>query len=483
MFGALASAASQGGQVALTLGYIAILARLITPNEFGLVAMAGVVAGFLQVFKDAGLSTATIQREHITNAQVSNLFWINLAAGVVAMLAMAGTAPLLARFFREPELVAISMALSVGFLLEALVVQPLAILNRQMRFKAVSGLEFGCTASGFAVGVLMALTGWRYWSLIGATLSTSVFRNLSVWTLSRWRPQRPSRRTGTRHLVRFGADLTLVGVVYALSRGCDSLLIGRYLGSDAVGLYNRATVLLTRPIERLTTPIYTVIVPALSRLQNEPARYRTAFLRAFEALAIVAFFITGLLFPLASDLVRLVLGDRWDGVAPIFGALSFAAAYLLLGTATSWLFTSQARGRDLLVTSCGAAAIMVAAFVIGLPFGATGVAIGYSLATVVGMLPLIFYMAGRRGPVSTTDLWRAVVSHVPVFMTVVGANWLTRAWLADTMPLVPRLGVCLTIGATAGIMTLWCSERGRGVLKTLVGHLEDLRLHRWSAPS
>ena len=187
----------------------------------------------------------------------------------------------------------------------------------------------------------MALANWTYWALVGATLSTAAFRMTAVWMLSRWRPQGPARRSGTRPLVRFGADLTLVGVVYALSRGCDSLLIGRYLGSDAVGLYSRATALLTRPLERVMAPVYTVIVPALSRLQSEPDRYRRAFVRAFEGLAIAAFFLGGLLFPLASLLVRVILGDKWHAAAPIFAALTFALVYLPLAAGASWLCTSQ----------------------------------------------------------------------------------------------------------------------------------------------
>src|SRR5262249_46778864 len=153
-----------------------------------------------------------------------------------------------------------------------------------------------------------------------------------------------------RPLVRFGADLTLVGVVYALSRGCDSLLIGRYLGSDAVGLYSRSTALLTRPLDRLMAPIYTVIVPALSLLQSEPERYRSAFLQVYEGLAIAAFVLAGLLFSLADVVVKVILGSQWDAAAPIFSALTFAFVYLPLATATSWLYTSQGRGRDLLVT-------------------------------------------------------------------------------------------------------------------------------------
>jgi PST family polysaccharide transporter len=475
MWGALASAGAQGGQLVIAFAYNAALARLISPHDFGLVAMAMVVAGFLQIFKDAGLSTATIQREDITDAQVSNLFWVNVAVGGAAMLGMASAAPLVARFFHQPELVGLSVVLSLAFLLDALVVQHVAILSRQMRFTLLSGVDLCCSAAGFLVGLAMAFAHCEYWSLVGATLSTSVLRVVSVWTLTGWRPQPPLPRSGTRPLIRFGADLTLVGVVWAMARGCDSLLIGRYFGSDAVGLYSRATALLTRPLERLMFPIYSVIVPALSRLQSEPERYRTAFLQVFEAVAIAGFFLAGLLLPTADVLVRVILGETWTAASPIFAALTLAIVFLPLATATSWLYTSQGRGRDLLVTACVGATVMVAAFLAGLPFGATGVAIGYSASSLLAILPLTFYIGGRTGPVSSRDLWFATIGHFPIFFAVLAATWLTAEWIAPTRTPILQLGVCSAAGGFAGLVALCASAKSRRSMSSLLARIKELR--------
>ena len=483
MSGAMATAGSQGGQLLLFLAYNAVLARLLSPHDFGLFAMTLVVAGFLQVFRDAGLSTATIQREDITNAQVSNLFWLNVTVGGLAMLLMAGTAPLAARFFRERELFSISIVLSFSFLLEALAVQHLAILNRQMRFTLVSLMELGCTGLGLLTGIVMALAGWRYWSLVGATLATSSFRVVSVWAFSGWRPRRPSRGVGTRPLVRFGADLTLVGIVYAISRGFDNLLIGRFLGGDAVGLYSRGTALITRPLERLLSPIYAVMVPALSRLQGEPDRYRNAYVQVFDGLVIGCFFIAGLLFPLSPAVVRIVLGPQWEGAVPIFGALTLALLSFPLATATSWLYTSQGRGRDLLKTASIQAAMMVTAFVVGLPFGARGVAIGYSAVSLLAVLPLTYYIGGRTGPVSTRDLWLATIANAPVFTNVLGLTWLVRTWLGSSAPALVQLAVCVPAGTLAAALTFLAFPKTRRTVTSFVGQLMDLRRRGQSANS
>jgi len=458
--GGVVTALAQGGQLALTFGYNIVLARLLTPRDFGLVAMVLSVGGFLQIFKDAGLSTATIQREEITQAQVSNLFWINVGVSAAAALTLAAAAPLLAWFFHQPEVASLAIVMSLGFVFEGLAVQHLAILNRQMRFQVIAGIELGSIAAGFAIGIVMALTGFGYWSLVGATLSNLGLRLIAAWVALPWRPRGFTRRSGTRPLLHFGADLTAVGVLYAVSRGSDTFLIGRVYGSDAVGLYSRATALLTRPMERLISPIYQVIVPTLSRLQTDPPQYRATFLNIFEGLAIAGFLFAGLFFPLAHPIVLVVLGAKWAAAAPIFAAFATAALFLPLSTATSWVYTSQGRGRELVVTAAFTSGILIGSFAIGLFYGPTAVAIGYSLSGLVLQLPLTFYIAGRKGPVTTRDLWLGFFRHTPVLTATVAGTWLAMSSANVLSPFQQiALGVPAGIAAAAAAMFLWPPSR------------------------
>src|SRR5262249_46105106 len=242
------TALAQGAQFALTLVSTVILARLLTPREFGLVAMSWTIIGFSQVFKEAGLSTATIQREGITHAQVSNLFWVNVALSGLTSLLVAAAAPAVARFYREPLLVEVTVALSITILLAGLAVQHMALLNRQMRFKAIALIQVGSVLAGVLVGVGMAWLNFGYWSLVGMNLTTSIVALLLAWCASRWRPQSFTRRSGTRSLLHFGANLTAGHFLYSLARGLDRLLIGRFYGAFSVGLYSRAFSLLARPL-------------------------------------------------------------------------------------------------------------------------------------------------------------------------------------------------------------------------------------------
>jgi len=223
----LVTAVAQVLQFALTFGSTMILARLLTPRDFGLMAMVWGVMGVLRVFKEAGLSTATVQREGITHAQVSNLFWINVALSGLTNLLVAAAAPAIAWFYREPPLVGITIALSATFLLTGSAVQHMALLSRQMRFKAIAVIQVGSTLAGVLVGIGLAWYDFGYWSLVALNLTTGLATLVMSWQASRWRPQFFSPNSGTRSLVFFGANLSAGTFFYSIARALDGLLIGR----------------------------------------------------------------------------------------------------------------------------------------------------------------------------------------------------------------------------------------------------------------
>src|SRR5437870_11708725 len=207
VFSGLVTAAAQGAQFFMNLGYIMVLARLLVPQEFGLVAMVTAVTGFLRIFQDAGLSTATVQRHDITHAQVSNLFWVNVAVGGVTTLLVAASAPVVAWFYREPRLVGITLVLSITFVLASSAVQHIALLNRQMRFRAIAVIDILSMLAGYLTGIGMALSECSYWALVGANVTQVGIKLVLTWSISRWRPRLPSRNTQTWHLFSFGAHI------------------------------------------------------------------------------------------------------------------------------------------------------------------------------------------------------------------------------------------------------------------------------------
>jgi O-antigen/teichoic acid export membrane protein len=465
---------AQGGKFLLSLVSTMVLARLLTPRDFGLVAMVTTVTSFLRVFKDAGLSIATVQRERITHAQVSNLFWINVAISALITLIVAALAPAIAWFYHNPRLMSITLLLSITFLISGSTVQHQALLKRQMRFKALAMIDVGSMAVGVLVGVVMALIGYRYWSLVGSSLSMETSGLVLTWSVSRWRPGLPTRRSGIGPLLSFGAHRTAGDFILSLARGSDNLLIGRFYGATAVGLYSRASILLMRPLEQFLGPINAVFMPALCRLQSQPARYRSTFLRLYEAMALIGFFFTGLFLALARPLTLVLLGPKWEQAAVIFGGFTIAALCVPLANASAWLFTSQGRGRDMFVAQSINACAVVLSFVAGLPFGPVGVAIAFSASNLLVRIPIYYFSVGRRGPVRTADLWKVFFRHLPVWAIVFFVTWFTLALVATLTPLVQLL-ICVPAGVLTGAAFICSFTRQRQVVIHLWATLRELK--------
>lgn len=441
---------AQGAKFVLNLGSVMILARLLTPSDFGLVAMVTTITGFVLAFKDLGLSTATVQQEQITHAQVSNLFWINVAVSVLSSTIVAISAPVIAWFYRDPRLIVITLLLSTTFIISGSTVQHQALLKRQMRFKALAIVEVGSMAVGVLVGIIMAFRGYGYWSLVALNLVMELAALLLTWLASRWRPQLPKRGSKTGPLVRFGANLTMGSLISAIARGSDNLLIGRAYGSASVGLYSRASALLMRPLEHFFAPVSSVFIPALSRLQSQPTRYRIVFLNVYEAIAVTGFFFSGLLLPVARPLTLVLLGPKWEQASLILGGFTLSAFFIPLGTAVLWLFTSQGRGRDLLIVQILNSLAMVASFIAGLPYGPVGVALAFTISNVIIRLPIFYFVVGRRGPIKTSDLWATFFRHLPVWIVVFVTSWLTHLLVINQMPIIQLLS-CIIVGGAAGV--------------------------------
>ena len=473
---------AQGGRFFLSLVSAMVLARLLQPADFGLVAMVTAIMGFLRIFNDAGLSTATVQREGITHAQVSNLFWTNLALGGAVTLLLAFLSPAIAWFYREPKLVDVTLALCVTFLLSSSAVQHLALLKRQMRFKLIAAVQVWSAAAGVLVGIVMAWQGCGYWSLVGMQVTTPLVAFVLAWSFSGWRPQLPRRSGGTGSLLQFGAHLTASSFLWSLASGSDGLLIGRVYGSVSLGFYSRAAALIMRPIDQFMPPLEAVFIPTLSRLQSEPARYRRIVLQAYESVALVSFVFGGLLFVLAHPVTIVVLGSNWEKAAPIFAALTFAAVHFPLGSVSTWLLTSQARGRDFLQLSLINSTVTVVAFLIGVHFGPLAVALAFSASCFLVQIPVQYYIAGRQGPVTALDLWGRFFAHLPLWAIVVAATWLVRARVSNFNP-VEQLLICAPVGLLAGFAFLCVYAPSRRAATNLITVLRELLESRGFRPS
>jgi O-antigen/teichoic acid export membrane protein len=456
--------ASQGFRFFTSLGATMVLGRLLTPADYGLIGMVVVVTGFVSMFKDLGLSAATVQREEITSEQVSTLFWVNVALSIGVGMVTAALAPAVAWFYGEPKLTAIVIVYAVGFLFGGLTVQHEALLHRQMRFVAQSSCDIIALLATITVTILLAWRGAGYWALVGGHLTTSFVYMVGIWTVCRWRPGPPARGSGVRSLLRFGGNLTGFGVVNFFARNLDNMLIGRVWGSTQLGLYAKAYQLLTLPIDQINSPITTVAVPALSRLNDSPERYRRAYLRIIEKIAVVTMPGIALLIATSDWVVLVILGPQWTEASHIFAALAVAALIQPIANTTGWLFISQNRTDDMFRYGLVASTIIVAAIVIGLPWGAVGVAAVYALVWVTIVTPMLFYWVGRRGPVRPLDFYRTVAPAFCAAFAVLAALFLFRRSVVIVSP-VKGLAASFGIACAVTLLSLYAAPAGRRVLR------------------
>lgn len=423
--GGAVTIANQGAKFFIAVGSTAILARLLTPEDFGLIAMVMAIIGFIGIFKDLGLSMATIQRADVNHAQVSTLFWINVGVSIFMMILIATLAPALAWYYKEPRVVRITLILAGTIIFSGLIVQHQALLRRQMRFGVLALVEIVTMFVGFAIGVGCALAGFGYWSLVLIPVVREFAMMLGVWTFCGWRPGAPARRSGARAMVSFGAHLTGFNVVNYFARNLDKILLGRYWGATSLGFYNKAYQLLLLPIQQINNPITSVAVPTLSRLQQEPERYRAYYRRGVFLTVSIGMPVVAFLFVVADKAVLTLLGDQWLESVAIFRALGPAAFMGTLNMATGWVYLSLGRTKRQFVWGIFSSAIIALAFVIGVRWGPIGVAFAYSIVLIVLPLPAIIYCF-RISPLNLSDfgvaVWRPALTSLSAAAALFGID-------------------------------------------------------------
>jgi PST family polysaccharide transporter len=458
--GGFVTIGAQAAKFLLNLTAAAVLARLLTPREFGLVGMVLGITGLVGLFKQLGLSTATVQRETITQQQVSNLFWINIVVSGFLTTICFGLAPLVARFYHDSRVIGIMMVLSLTFVLTGSTVQHQALLTRQLRFRAIAMIEVISMLASFASACSLAKLGFGYWALVAQQVVDATTSLALTWCISKWRPSLPRRNSGVRPMLSFGAHLTIADFLGLLMANSDTILVGRVFGAAPLGLYTRANVLLQRPLQQILTPINAVLTPVLSRLQSDSERYRRSFMHAYETLALITLSFAAMCLALATPLVLVILGPKWSGAIPLFSAFAVVAVSTPLASVAFWLFQSQGRGREQLQNHTLGGAATFASYLIGLHWGPLGVVVATAITGMAIRLPLVYYLAGRRGPVSMGDLWMGFFSHLPCWGAVYLATSLGQMMLKDSAPIVQLL-VCGPIGLGAGAVLFMLFRRPR----------------------
>jgi len=446
---------SQGLKFVLTTGSTMILARLLTPEDFGLQGMVLALTGVVGLFGDIGLSMATIQRDVITHEQTSTLFWVNVALGAVLAVLVAALAPVLVAFYHEPRLFWMAMGSAATFLIGGLGVQHSALLVREMRFVALAKIQVSSLAVSSAVGIAMAAFGFGYWALIGSMVAAPIITVGGMWLALSWVPGMPRRGYGLRSALHFGGTLTLNNLVVYLGYNVEKILLGRFWGAAALGLYGRAYNLVNLPTTQLHSSIYTVAFPAFSRLQGDAQRLRSSFLKVYTTVVSLSIPVTVGCILFAEEMIRITLGPKWSGAVPIFRLLGPTVLALGMINPFGWFLISTGRvGRSFRISLLIAPSVILG-ILIGLPHGPKGVALGYSAVMTLLIVPVILWAINGTG-ITLADIWKAVKPPVLSGLCAAAAGLAFKSALDDRwMPIVRLiLGLGLVMGLYAWMLLI-----------------------------
>ncbi len=452
--GGLARVCTQGANFLVRMGSLMILARLLDPKDFGLVGMVTAVIGVFSVFRDFGLSAAAVQRTTVTREQSSTLFWINLLVGAILSLFVLAMAPLVAAFYHEQRLIGVTAVLATGFFFNAAGVQHSALLERQMRFTTLSLIDICSLLISTTIGITMALFHCGYWALVASAAVTPLVYTLCVWMTTRWVPGKPHRQIGIRSMMHFGATLTLNGLVMYMANNLDKVLLGRFWGMDALGIYGRAYQLINIPTDNLNYAAGGVAFAALSRVKNEPARLRNYFLKGYSLVLSLTVPITFTCALFADDMIHVFLGPKWKGAAVVFQFLAPTALGFAILSPLGWLITSLGMvGRGLRM-SLVFGPLMVAAYAMGLSHGPKGVAFAVSAMKLLSVIPLAAWVT-HGTVIQVRDILISISRPFFSGAVAAGVAFGLQSFYFSSLPPLARLAVGVTVFCSLYLLMLF----------------------------
>jgi len=434
-------------------GVFVILARLLEPKSFGLLAMAAVVINFMDVFLRQGLGQAIVQRKDLEPGHLDTAFWINVgSAGLLAFLAFAG-AGLCAALFREPDLAPVVRWLSVGLLIGGLNATPQAILARDMAFKSLAIRSLLAVGGGGIVGITMAVCGYGVWSLVGQHLTAAGIGTVVLWRASGFRPGLNVSRKHARELFSFGAFVMGIDVLAFVAMRVDVLMLAYFLTAVEVGVYEVAFRLLRTMTKVLTQTISAVALSTFSRIQHDRAQLRSAYLTATQMTAVVAFPAFVGVAVLAPDLVHVLFGPKWEASITPMRVLSFVGMLYAVFYCNEPVVLACGKPAWRFLLALIQAVVQVIAVAIAVRWGVIGVAAAFVIRVYL-LAPLSVVVLRRLINLHWGELAARLSLPLGAALVMAGCVWLVRSLSVGIAPLPASLGLCIIAGVAVYAVTL-----------------------------
>ena len=409
----------------ISFGFGIALARLLGPDDFGLIAMVLVFTGFAGLLSDIGLGSALVQKTDIRDDHYDAVFWLNASLGGALAVAFFLSAPLISAFYGRPEIDGICKALALTFPIGALALVPNTRLVKELSFKYVALSDLVALILSGMVAVTMAAMGMGYWSLVAQIISRRLITTLIVWAVSDWRPGYPETLRPVRELIGFSSSVFGTRALRYASNNIDRLLLGRYLDGQALGIYDKAHSMMLFPLQNVSHVIGRVMFPSLSLIQSDTERVKAIYLRSTQAIALLTFPMMAGMFVVADSFVLGVLGPSWADLIPILRIFCVTGIMTSIVTVTGALYLSQGAAALDLRVNLVTQPLRMACIALGLFWGVPGVATGYLAASFIGSL-ITLTVAGRLIDLRLSTLVRSLSPTLFPTSVMAGLVWAVR---------------------------------------------------------
>jgi O-antigen/teichoic acid export membrane protein len=426
-----------------------ILARLLAPHDYGIAGMVLVFSSLVLVFSDVALGSALVQRRALTELDRSTVFWTSAGVGLAfTVLGVLASWPL-AAFFGEPAVQPLVAAMSLSFVVTALGTTQKALMTRELDFRRLELRLMAATLVGAAVGIAAAVGGAGAWAIIGQQLTIALGSTVFLWVSSRWHPRLMFSLQSLRSLAGFSGGIFGTRVLFYVSRNADNLLIGRFLGSSALGAYALAYNLMLMPMERLAAPVQEVLFPAFSRMQDDLARLGAAWLRVNRAVAALSLPVFIALIVATPEFVSVALGAKWDAAIPVLQILAWAGLLQSLQRLNSSVLQARGRAGTLFAFAAVAATLNVVGFIVGLQWGIVGVAAAYAITNTL-LQPIYTVLTARTVDLTLRDCVASLSGVLQASAAMLATLVAVKLLLLDLdVPAALRLAALVLAGAAS----------------------------------
>ncbi len=447
--GGAVSLAARAVNAAIQIGSVLFLARLLSPEDYGLVSMVAAITGFATALVDLGTRDAIVQRARITEGEISALFWITLAIGCGFALITAACGPVIAWFYGEPRLAMIAAISATTFIMSALTCQHYALLRRAMKFRELGMIEVVANLCSAAIAVTIAFRGLHYWALVVRPIALTTLLAVGLWVRCHWVPGKPTMTSGVKEMVKFGLHTGGFTFTDYIGRSGDKVAIGYRSGPKPLGYYQNASFIYDNLLDVLVYPLHSVAVSSLSKVRDDLKEFRRLWSKALSTLAFYATPAFGLLAVTSRDLVVLLLGTKWSNAGVLLSILALRGIPHTIERTLGWLHVSAGRSDRWMRYGVVAVCVQMVALFFGLPFGPKGVAIAYVISMFILFIPAIAY-AGRPMGIGARDVIRVVWRQLAGTLIAAAIGFVLRYTLLANASAIAR-----TAGLTVAYIALY----------------------------